>query len=67
MANESNADAMAGALRREKFTAFVFKRSGDRLYRVAVGPFNDASLAAKTKADLEHQGFSPLLKNWTPE
>jgi hypothetical protein len=67
MGNESNADALSAALRQKNFPAFVFKHSADRLYRVAVGPFSDADSAAKTKAQLELQGFTPLLKNWTPE
>jgi len=39
------------------FPAFVFKHSADSLYRVAVGPVPDADSAAKTKSELEQQGF----------
>ena len=67
MANEGNADAMSATLHQKTFPAFVFKHSADSLYRVAVGPFPDADSAAKTKSELEQQGFKPILKSWTPE
>ena len=67
MANEGNADAMSATLHQKNFPAFVFKHNADSLYRVAVGPFPDADSAAKTKSELEQQGFKPILKNWTPE
>jgi cell division septation protein DedD len=67
MANEGNADAVSATLRQKNFPAFVFKHSADSLYRVAIGPFSDADSAAKTKSELEQQGFKPILKNWTPQ
>jgi len=67
MANEGNADAVSATLHQKNFPAFVFKHNADSLYRVAVGPFSDANSAAKTKSELEQQGFKPILKNWTPE
>ena len=67
MANEGNADAVSATLHQKNFPAFVFKHNADSLYRVAVGPFPDANSAAKTKSELERQGFKPILKNWTPE
>lgn len=67
MANEGNADAVSATLHQKNFPAFVFKHDADSLYRVAVGPFPDAGSAAKTKSELERQGFKPILKNWTPE
>ena len=69
MAEESNADALAEILQKRNFPAFVFKRGGDRFYKVAVGPFNgaDADSTAKVRSDLEKQGFTPILKPWLPE
>jgi septal ring-binding cell division protein DamX len=69
MAEESNADALAEILQKRNFPAFVFKRGGDRFYKVAVGPYNgaDADSTAKVKTDLEKQGLTPILKPWLPE
>jgi cell division septation protein DedD len=69
MAEEANADALAEILQKRNFPAFVFKRGGDRFYKVAVGPFNgaDADSTAKVRNDLEKQGFTPILKPWLPE
>jgi septal ring-binding cell division protein DamX len=67
MASETNADALSATLRQKNFPAFVFKHGNDRLYRVVVGPFKNEDSATSTKTDLEGQGFTPLLKNWTPE
>jgi SPOR domain/PilZ domain len=69
MTEEGNADALAEILQKRNFPAFVFKRGGDRFYKVAVGPFNgaDAETTAKIRADLEKQGFTPILKPWLPE
>jgi cell division septation protein DedD len=69
MAEEANADALAEILQKRNFPAFVFKRGGDRFYKVAVGPFNGAHAdsTAKVRNDLEKQGFTPILKPWLPE
>jgi hypothetical protein len=69
MAEENNADALAEMLQKRNLPAFVFKRGGDRFYKVAVGPYNgaDADSTAKIKADLEKQGLTPILKPWLPE
>jgi septal ring-binding cell division protein DamX len=69
MTEESNADALAEILQKRNFPAFVFKRTGDRFYKVAVGPFNgaDADSTAKVRDDLERQGFTPILKPWLPQ
>jgi septal ring-binding cell division protein DamX len=69
MAEENNADALAEILQKRNFPAFVFKRGGDRFYKVAVGPYNGADVdsTAKVKANLEKQGLTPILKPWLPE
>jgi cell division septation protein DedD len=69
MTEENNADALAEILQKRNFPAFVFKRGGDRFYKVAVGPYNgaDADSTAKVKTDLEKLGFTPILKPWLPE
>jgi cell division septation protein DedD len=64
---EDNAAAMAQELRKKKFPAVVFRHSGDRLYRVAVGPYSDVDSTAKAKGQLEKEGLKPLLLRWAKE
>jgi hypothetical protein len=67
MTHESNADALSEKLQRNKFPAFVFKRSRDRFYKVGVGAFADADSAAVVKRELEKQGVQAILRHWSPE
>ncbi len=67
MKMEDNAAAMAQELRKKKFPAVVFRHGGDRLFRVAVGPYSDADSTAKVKEQLEKEGFKPLLQRWAKE
>ncbi len=64
---EENADAMAQDLQKRNFPGFVFRHGGDRLYKVAVGPYSDADSTDKVKDNLEKQGFKPILRRWLPE
>jgi SPOR domain/PilZ domain len=64
---EDNADALAQELQKKNFPAFVFRHGGDRLYRVAIGPYSDAKETLKVKDNLEKQGFQPILRSWVPE
>lgn len=67
MTHESNANALSDSLQRNNFPAFVFKRSSDRFYKVAVGAFANADSAAVVKRELEKQGFKAILRQWSPE
>lgn len=67
MSLEHNADALSETLQKQDIPAFVFKRATDHLYKVAVGSFPDASSAAAIKRKLEAQGFTPILKPWSPQ
>jgi len=67
MNQEANADTLSDELRKKNFSAFVFRRSADRFYRVAVGPYPEKDAAAQTKKDLEQQGYNSILRPWTPE
>jgi len=67
MTHESNANALSESLQRNNFPAFVFKRSSDRFYKVAVGAFTDANSAAVVKRELEKQGFKAILRQWSPD
>jgi hypothetical protein len=67
MAQENNADALAVTLHRKSFPAFVFRRDGDRFYRVAVGPYSDENSTMQVKEQIEKAGFATILRNWSPE
>jgi SPOR domain/PilZ domain len=67
MKMEENADAMAQELQKKNFPAFVFRHGGDRLYKVAVGPYGDTDATTQVKGNLEKEGFQPILKRWLPE
>jgi SPOR domain/PilZ domain len=66
MRYEENADALAATLNQMNFPAFVFRRQGDRFYRVAVGPFETVESSIKVKDDLERKEFQAILKPWSP-
>jgi hypothetical protein len=67
MEKETNADALSAELRKRNFSAFVFHRSTDRFYRVAVGPYTDQRAAIQIKNDLEQEGYKPILRPWSPQ
>jgi hypothetical protein len=67
MSEEDNADALAATLNRKKFPAFTYKRSSDRLYKVAVGPYPDLSSSNQVKDALQQENYEALLKVWSPE
>jgi hypothetical protein len=67
MKYEEHADALAVALNRIDFAAFVFRRDTDRFYRVAVGPYGDVVSLAQVKDELEKRNFMSILRRWSPE
>ncbi len=62
LTQESNALIMAEALRKKNFPAFVLKPSGDRYYRVRVGPYADTESAHLAKRTLGKRGFQAIVK-----
>jgi SPOR domain/PilZ domain len=64
---ENHAATLARDLRRKKFPAVVFRNGSDKLYRVAVGPYDDADSTGKVKQQLEKQGFKPMLQRWAAQ
>jgi DedD protein len=60
--HQSDALAMADALQRKKFSAFVLAPSGDNFYRVQVGPYRDQRNAESARRELERAGFKPIIK-----
>jgi SPOR domain/PilZ domain len=67
MEHEDNADALSNSLQEKHFPAFVFKRSSERLYKVAVGSYPDADSAAAAQRELEKQGFTAILLRWSAQ
>jgi hypothetical protein len=67
MEKETNADALSASLHQKNFSAFVFRRGAERLYRVVVGPFPNQESVIQIERDLEAQGFEPLIRPWSPE
>jgi cell division septation protein DedD len=60
--HQSDAIAMADALQRKKFSAFVLAPSGDNFYRVQVGPYRDQRSAEAAGKALERAGFKAIIK-----
>jgi hypothetical protein len=66
MVHEENAKALADSLRQRNFPAFVAKSGSDHLYRVYVGPYPDHHSAVNIDTELVQQGFTAILKSWSP-
>jgi septal ring-binding cell division protein DamX len=60
--HQGDALALAQALQKKKFPAFVLTPSTDKYYRVQVGPYADNQSATKARADLEANGFESIVK-----
>jgi hypothetical protein len=64
MASESDALAMASALQKKQFPAFVATPAGgDKYYRVQVGPYSDAHAAKLVRGMLDQAGFKSIIKH----
>jgi cell division septation protein DedD len=59
---ESDAMALAQALQQKRFPAYVLTPSGDKYYRVQVGPYADTQSASNARHDLEANGFKSIVK-----
>lgn len=62
LSRESDAYALAEALQKKEFPAFVLLPAGDSLYRVQVGPYADAKSAEAARRLLEREGFKAIAK-----
>jgi len=62
MARQADAVALAQALQRKKFPAFVLPPGAGRYYRVRVGPYTDAQSADLARQKLESQGFKAITR-----
>jgi len=59
---QPQADVVADTLRQKGFPALLAAGPTPALLRVMVGPFADASMLGKAKADLENAGFHPIVR-----
>jgi len=62
LTREDDALALAEALQRKKFPAFVLTPGADHYYRVQVGPYADAQSAGIARRGLEKEGFKTILR-----
>ena len=62
LTREDDALALAEALQRKKFPAFVLTPGADHYYRVQVGPYADPQSAGIARRGLEQQGFKAIIK-----
>ncbi|HEV2490845.1 MAG TPA: SPOR domain-containing protein [Candidatus Acidoferrales bacterium] len=60
--SESDALAMADALQKKGFPAFVVAPASDAFYRVQVGPFSTQAIGDRAKQSLEREGFKAIFK-----
>lgn len=66
MAHKENADALAAALKKENFPAFVLARHGDPYFRVDVGPYSDSAEALTVKDKLKAGGYGLAIERQYP-
>jgi len=60
--HQDDALALAQALQQKKIPAFVLPPSGDKYFRVQVGPYPDMKAATNARQDLEAKGFKSIIK-----
>ena len=60
--SEGDAMALADALQRKRFPAFVIIPGADSFYHVQVGPYADPQSANIAKLSLDHEGFKAIIK-----
>jgi len=61
--SEADALALAQALQKKKFAAFVIPPSSDHYYRVQVGPYPDGKTAEAVQKALDKAGFKAIVKH----
>ncbi len=64
VSREDDAAALAGALRKKNYNAFVVNNplTNDKLYHVQVGPFASIQDAEAMKLKLTGEGYNPIVK-----
>jgi septal ring-binding cell division protein DamX len=59
---QDDALALAEALQKKKYPAFVLTPGADHYYRVQVGPYADTQSATIARRGLENEGFKTIVK-----
>ena len=62
LTRKDDAGALAAALQKKQYPAFVRLPSTDNFYRVQVGPYPDVPSANAVKRALEHDGYQVFLR-----
>ena len=63
VSKKEDAEALAGILRKKNYPVFLASNaSGDSLFHVQVGPFNDIKDAEAMRGKLAGDGYSPIVK-----
>ena len=60
--SESDALALADALQKKSFPAFVVAPASDNFFRVQVGPYATQAAGDRARQSLEHEGFKAIFK-----
>jgi cell division septation protein DedD len=66
MEHVENANALVESLKRSNFPAFLSRPSGNRFYKVLVGPYDDRRTADIVKEKLTMQGTEAIQTRWSP-
>ena len=61
---ESDALAVAGALRQKGFAALILEPTADKFYRVEVGPYIDRQSMHLAKLALNQEGFQVIVRHY---
>ncbi len=66
MTAEQNANEMAQALQQKHFPAFVYKKDGDRFYRVFIGPYASDQSLQQAQVELRRLNIPTIKKKSAP-
>ena len=61
---ESDALALAGALRQKGFAALILEPTADKFYRVEVGPYTERQSVGSVKLALNREGFQVIVRRY---
>lgn len=63
VSKQEDAESLVDALKKKQYPAFVANNSsGDKLFRVQLGPFGDIKEAEGMRSRLVNDGYNPILK-----
>ena len=62
VSKQEDAEALVDALKKKDYPAFVAPQTGDKLFRVQLGPFADFKEADGMRTRLVGDGYNPIVK-----